>query len=352
MSDLSERCEVILNNFLMNWPVEKVANMPLSEYVSTNNHNTFCYWVEIKAIDLGNIRGYNSSKFGIYKRKNVNKKPKRLFSDNEYSWQKHYGDTKTTAFDNVKTEIIQIINFAKNGELSRIDDIKLNPLTKWKIAFLYSDELLVPIYKREVLENIAKDLGNKINKKTPYSDLYKIIINNKPPHLNVFEYSDDLYRKYSRLSSTESATTKGIRKSKRKGTDSKNTNDQERKGGKKVVVKQFHNLLQQNLYDWLVKKHGISSVIMEENHVDIKLKKDDEIIFYEVKSNAHAADCIKAALGQVLAYTFGDPELKNKEIIIAGPNPLKSNEISFVDYIKKQLKIKFSYISINETVTK
>jgi hypothetical protein len=78
MESSTDICREILYAFLNRWPVDEVKRMTLSQYVSVGDKGTFCQWVETKTKDLGNIKGpIGSIKFGIYKRTDKNKKPRK-----------------------------------------------------------------------------------------------------------------------------------------------------------------------------------------------------------------------------------------------------------------------------------
>lgn len=197
------RSREILNSFLERWPLEQVRNMTLSQYVDTGNPDTFCQWVETKTRPLGSIKGHFSNKFGIYKRKNLNKIPSNLISDEVYSWQRYYGVKRDEAFKNVKQDIINIILASQSGDFDHIDNIHLNHLLKWKIAFLYSNEKIVPIFKKEILHNIAEHQGLNDVKKLPTSRLQDFIYNNKPAHQHVYQYASDLFNEFGKEENNE-----------------------------------------------------------------------------------------------------------------------------------------------------
>ncbi len=50
---------------LAEWPVDRIQNMTLEEYVSVGDKTTFTYWLETEARLLGSIKGGSSEKFGI-----------------------------------------------------------------------------------------------------------------------------------------------------------------------------------------------------------------------------------------------------------------------------------------------
>jgi len=144
----------LLDNFLDRWNINTIESMTIEEYVGIGNKDTFCQWVETKTKILGSIKGMTSIKFGIYERKKSTKKPKNYENGEKYSWLRGYGKNEKDAFKNIKKDIIQIIKFSEKGQFNEIDNVILPNLFKWKVAFLYSNERLIPIYKQNVLFNI------------------------------------------------------------------------------------------------------------------------------------------------------------------------------------------------------
>ena len=156
----------LLDEFLNRWTIDNVNKMTLQEFVGLKNKDTFCQWVETKTKMLGSIKGLTSIKFGIYERNDPSKKPKNYRNDDKYSWLRSYGDNRREAFENVKRDIIKIIRHAEQGKFEPIDSILLPDLFKWKVAFLYSNERLIPIYKHDVLIRIAEHYGLSTNRNT------------------------------------------------------------------------------------------------------------------------------------------------------------------------------------------
>lgn len=345
MENKTEIAREILYEFLEYWTIDKIKSMTIEEYVSVGDKNTFCQWLETKTRALGSIKGINSSKFGIYKRGDTSKTPKNLENDKQYSWQKFYGETRNEAFENVKKEILKIIEYSEKGEFEKIDDLHLTLFVKWKIAYLYSNERLIPIFKKSVLHEIAKHYGLEVNRKTKNSEIQYLIINNKPSHISIYEFAEELYDKFGRDNGTITNTGKK-RKSTRKGTTSRNTKPQRRKGTVSYIASQKHNLLQDALYNRLVINHGKENVILEENYVDIKVMFQSKIHFYEVKSSSYASDCIKDALGQIISYSQKDNDKREKHLFVAGQYEPNEDEIEYLNFVKKKLNLRFEYINI------
>ena len=335
----------ILYGFLDRWPIDRVKEMTLDEYVSVHNPDTFCQWVETKTVALGNIKGpAGSIKFGIYKRTDKNTKPRNYDNDEEYSWQKSFNaTTKDEAFQIVKNEIVKIIECANTGNLEAIDDLKLYDIFKWKVAFLYSNERIIPIFKRDWLKRIAKRY--ELPKNSPYSSIHQKLISLKPSYLSLYEFASTFWKEFGGKKKTN--TQISVRRTARKAVAGKNTGMQTRRGTATYIATQKHNLLQEALRNRLIAEYGEGNVFMEENFVDLKVIQPDEIRLYEVKSSAYASDCVKEALGQILSYAHRDNDSREKQLIVVGQYEPNDDEIEFINYVRKNLNLDFSYENID-----
>ncbi|TYA78395.1 hypothetical protein [Seonamhaeicola marinus] len=337
----------LLNEFLTRWQIEDIRNMKLNDYVGTGNRDTFCQWVETKTRILGSIKGMTSIKFGIYERKKPNKKPKNYANGKKHSWLRAYGNNENEVFENIKSDILQIIKYSENGNFNKIDDILLPDLFKWKVAFLYSNERLIPIFKRDVLFSIGKHFGLTINRQITISQIHEKMILYKPFNKSVYDFMFELYERFGKgEDKLEIEKEKNIRK--RKGTTKRNTKPQIRTtSSTSFIVEQKHNKIQEALKEKLSTKYGEENVILEENYVDVKLLQPDYIGFYEVKSSSYASQCIREALGQVLQYSFCDTDTRKKKIIVVGQYPANDQDLGYINYIKEKLNLDFEYLNIS-----
>lgn len=336
----------LLDEFLNRWTIDNVNQMTLQEFVGLKNKDTFCQWVETKTKMLGSIKGLTSIKFGIYERNDPSKKPKNYRNDDKYSWLRSYSDNRREAFENVKRDIIKIIRYAEQGKFEQIDNILLLDLFKWKVAFLYSNERLIPIYKHDVLIRIAEHYGLSTNGNTSISEIQNVMMLNKPAHLNVYEFMRQLYNQFGEAKDKKEIISKRGQRIKRKSATGRNTNTQVRTVTRSYFAEQRHNKLQEALKKILIKKYGKNNVILEENFVDIKLIQPDYISFYEVKSSPFAAECIKDALGQILLYSLNDTDGRPKKHFIVGQYSATDNDKKYIDFLKENLKVEFEYISV------
>lgn len=345
IDDLKE----LLDEYLNRWTIDNVNRMTLQEYVGLKNKDTFCQWVETKTRALGSIKGLTSIKFGIYERNDPSSKPKNYRNDEKYSWLRNYGDNRKEAFENVKRDIIKIIRLAELGKFEQIDSILLPDLFKWKVAFLYSNERLIPIYKHDVLIRIAEHFGLHTNRNTTISEIQNVMVLNKPAQLNVYEFMRQLYNQFGETKDKKEIVGKrgGGQRITRKSATAKNTNIQARTVTRSYFAEQRHNKIQEALKTILIKKFGKSNVVLEENFVDIKLIQPDYISFYEVKSSPYASECIKEALGQVLLYSLNDTDKRPKKHFVVGQYPATDNDKKYIDFLKQNLKLEFQYINVD-----
>ena len=191
---VEERTE-LYKAFQERFPIEKLREMTLDEYSNLKKKDSFCFWIESKTDSLGSFWGGSSFKFGIYR---YAKRPKdtRVISDGMYAWYKMYNlATAQEAFQHVRDTIYNIAVWAKNGAYEKIEkNNTLGNSYKWKIAFLYSDFKLVPIYKREYLNETAEANGIENAKKLPVAALQRMLMQNIG-NGNPFDYYDELWNK-------------------------------------------------------------------------------------------------------------------------------------------------------------
>lgn len=154
------------------FPIESLKDMTLDEYTNLDKASSFCYWLESKTSVLGSIWGGSAYKFGIFKFNNTPIDNNSMYShDESYSWYSRLGNTAEEAFALVKNTIVEIAQSAQRADWTKIEDLEtekvLWPVAIWKIAFLYSDERLLPIYDKDGwLVPLAEHFGLSAAKKS------------------------------------------------------------------------------------------------------------------------------------------------------------------------------------------
>jgi hypothetical protein len=309
--------------------------------------------VETKTRSLGSFKGSNSFAFGIYERKRQEKLHKNYKDDEKYSWMRGYGENRNEVFENVRNNLVKTIEFAEKGNFSLIDEINLPHLFKWKVAFLYSNARLIPIYKKETLNKIAESFGLKVTGKTKISDIQELMMQNKPADMSVHEYMRHLWDKFGKKGNKDevfetNAKPERNKSRTRKASEILSIEPQIRTVAyRSAYVEQKHKRLQLALKEKLIEEFGKDCVILfEENNVDVKLFQAKHIVFYEVKSASYATNCIRESLGQLLHYSFADKDLREKKLVVVGQYSQTPKDLEFIEYIKSILNIEFEYKSV------
>lgn len=178
------------NSFQERFPIEKLEEMTLEEYTNLDRSDSFCYWIESRTGSLGSFWGGSSFKFGIYRYKDT-----RVVSDDKYAWYRLLkSDSAEDAFIKIRNTVVKIANAARTGDFEVIDGVEeLGPSYKWKIAFLYSDFRLIPIYRREYLVGAAEAMGiaNAASMKT---SVIQRRLMEMAGNQNIFDYYDFLWK--------------------------------------------------------------------------------------------------------------------------------------------------------------
>ncbi|MEZ4722324.1 MAG: hypothetical protein R2813_10675 [Flavobacteriales bacterium] len=191
----SNKANQKLQEFLERWPLDIVKKMTLEQYNQVGNHDSFCYWLEHEAEILGRIGGKPSNKFGIWhKKESKQSRSVDFLEDEDYKWYAKYGSDRNEAFQSVIALIIQIIEASLAKDFPAIDGIDLDSLSRWKIAFIYSDKSLVPIYKKETVRKVARHLVHSNYLRARLSDLHQYIASKKPDEEDFFLYTAKQYQ--------------------------------------------------------------------------------------------------------------------------------------------------------------
>ena len=180
----------LLRKFLEVFPYENLSTMPIEQYTNLEK-TSFCYWLEHETADLGSIAGATSFKFGIYRyNKSVVDSKKDYGFDEQYAWYKFYGENSSDVYKHVRDSIVQIATLAKEGKYEEIDEIdRLGTLVKWKIAFIYSNASLIPVFSREMLEYCAKKFGMENTEDATFAEMQRYLLNKKGD-IEVFQWYD------------------------------------------------------------------------------------------------------------------------------------------------------------------
>lgn len=188
------------DEFLRDWPIERLSTMTLAEYSTAGDKNCFVQWLETRLDGMGSIWGGSAFKFGIYHRKDTEDKASgagRTYSD-EYAWYSKYGKTAEEAFGKVRALVLATAQAAKAGDLEKVDAIDLGDAFKWKIAFQYQNRTDPPIVGIFSRQHLSAYLGDKGGDEKARPELYGLLKKMRAGR-DVLEFSKEVWEAADRI---------------------------------------------------------------------------------------------------------------------------------------------------------
>ncbi len=104
-----------------------------------------------------------------------------------------------------------------------------------------------------------------------------------------------------------------------------------------------HTQLQNPLYRWLCKLNGKQAVSYEKDFVDLSVRVNGDITFYEIKIDNTAKKCIRLALGQLLEYAHYPDKIRADKLIVVGDMNPSSEDIGYLRMIRSLYSIPVYY---------
>jgi len=143
--------------FVTKFPIDRISELSLDQYVLGTDKESFCYWLEFKKIEdkviLFGVGGGNASKFGLYKSK-------------DGSYQIGFGEKKKTLngkeledyFSSIKSTIILALKYVSENRISEIKkmNIPFGNMILQKILSIYYPDKFITIGSSNVLIDLAK----------------------------------------------------------------------------------------------------------------------------------------------------------------------------------------------------
>ncbi len=127
-----------------------------------------------------------------------------------------------------------------------------------------------------------------------------------------------------------------------------------RRAARNGRVEYIHNQLQTSLFNHLVGIHGEDRVGTEQpagvgqTLIDIAVREaNEELTFYEIKTNVSVRLCIREALSQVLEYAYWPGEERASKLVIVSPHPVTTDAANYLRSLRERFHIPVYYRSFN-----
>lgn len=189
------KAETVRQEFVARFNRDKIKTMTLEEYaLGRGDNDSFCYWLERKLINLGNITGSPSAKFGVY-----------------FDSQTH--EPQWSAWTEYDFIIIRnaLLDLYDSGEREDIRAIKASPISnmfRGKILSMYFPKRYLNIFSEDHLKYFLDKLGIRYQGITDPIDFREILINYKNTYpvfssWSALKFGHYLYSRFGKPSKEE-----------------------------------------------------------------------------------------------------------------------------------------------------
>ena len=176
-----EEFDKLYRSFEEKFPIERLENMTLDEYVSVDE-GSFQNEIGIIVRKMLYVP-YFYMAYGIrpLDEKHDDKViwPDLLRQDEKCVWMLKNGETANKTYETIRANIVDVAKCAKNGNFEEIDNVEISYWLKWTVAFLYSDKRLLRWFDKEDLLAFAKHFVLEIREDMSVSELHKLLMEKK-----------------------------------------------------------------------------------------------------------------------------------------------------------------------------
>ncbi len=137
------------------------------------------------------------------------------------------------------------------------------------------------------------------------------------------------------------------RRRRRSAMKPKKTGRRSRSQTTAVEYDPLHDKIQNALYQHLAQKYGSDFVEYEDDYVDLKLRRQGELTFFEVKGEHKPKQCIRKALGQLLEYAYWPPPEPVDRLVVVGELIPDKTTCQYLKGLRKKWNLPIYYASFS-----
>jgi len=117
---------------------------------------------------------------------------------------------------------------------------------------------------------------------------------------------------------------------------------------KQLDITLRHNILQEDLYQRLVKKYGAGNVGAEQPNgagtsIDVVVRHGRDFWFYEIKTADSPRACLRQAIGQLLEYAFWPGAQVATRLIVVGEKALDKEGEQYLQILQRRFRLPITY---------
>lgn len=193
LSKAEQELEKVRIEFVKDYPISKIGNLELYEYVSgikksklNYSYRTFCYRIETELRQLGSINGSFAQKFGIY----------YSSSKHDYVYVPKFGDTVVSAFKSVKLELCKLIIAGSTLNFVQLNDNLISKMYACKILATYYPDKFICIGNDEHINEFLEILGIAFNKKSSIFEKNVMLVNWKNTNKITKDWTNYIFMRF------------------------------------------------------------------------------------------------------------------------------------------------------------
>ena len=150
LENMLKENEKIRKEFVDKFPINSLKTLTKEAYsIGEAYQDSFCYWLERKTEGLGSIRGATVNKFGLW----------YSTRDREYRTTEEFGNDPDSAIIIIRERLTLLTTNGIEHNIDEIAKIKLSPMVKGKILYLYFPEKYLNIFSENIVDYFLDVLG-------------------------------------------------------------------------------------------------------------------------------------------------------------------------------------------------
>lgn len=118
-----------------------------------------------------------------------------------------------------------------------------------------------------------------------------------------------------------------------------------RRGTKPVEYTPEHDDMQRQLMAELKQQYGTKNVWREQDFVDVRVETEQELIYFEIKTDLNPRAVIRQALGQILEYAYHPvrPGRRPNSLVIVGRSEIGPDDKIYLQSLREKFALPLSY---------
>ena len=148
--------------FLSHFPIDRIKSLSLNEYAfvteADGDSHSFCTILYSKMQNIAHRGDAHTDMFGIYY---VSGKILKL----SRTYQNIFGDDFDKAFEQVKSDIYELLNGVENDNYAAVEKSRLNRALRYRLLAVYFPEKFLPICTKPMMESVCNTMGVSFSKR-------------------------------------------------------------------------------------------------------------------------------------------------------------------------------------------